>query len=179
MRPLNRHTNLVIDIEATGACPGIYSMIQIGAVTLAGEEFFTTVRALRTAHIDPRALESIGLTEKDIEDYTWPGNAMEKFDDWLRFLSSANGGVRLTAWSDNPAFDWQFINYYFHQYLNANVLGWSMRRIGDLWAGHTGKPRDSTGWKKLRDTKHNHNALDDARGNAEALNKILDMIEGA
>lgn len=177
-RPLNRAIQIMIDVEATGAHPGQFSLLQIGAVVLSGgNEFFTTVRPVRGKIFDPNAMKSIGLTEDDVADYGWPGPSMDAFDIWLRAISADNGGVRLTAWSDNPAFDWQFINCYFHQYLDGNRLGFSMRRIGDLWAGHTGNPRDHTGWKKLRDTKHNHNALDDARGNAEALNKILDMIE--
>jgi hypothetical protein len=178
MKPMNRATQIMIDVEATGACPGKFSLLQIGAVVLTGEsEFFTTVRPLKTAQIDPQTMRAIGLTEEDISDYDWPPNAMESFDNWLCGISSDNGGARLTAWSDNPAFDWQFINYYLHDYLDANMLGFSMRRIGDLWAGYNGNPCDHTGWKGLRDTWHSHNALDGARGNAEALNKILDMIE--
>lgn len=177
MRPVNRATQIVIDVEATGSHPGRFSLLQIGAVSLTGEEFFTTVRPRRTAMFDPQAMRAIGLTEDDVAGYNWPAPAMEAFDAWLCAISSDNGGVRLTSWSDNPAFDWQFINHYLHEYLDANMLGFSMRRIGDLWAGHKGKPRDHTGWKRLRSVPHTHNALDDARGNAGALNKILDRIE--
>jgi hypothetical protein len=30
-------------------------------------------------------------------------------------------------------------------------------------------------WKQLRDTKHTHNPVDDAKGNAEAILKMKDM----
>ena len=30
-------------------------------------------------------------------------------------------------------------------------------------------------WKHLRETRHSHNALDDAKGNAEAILKMQDM----
>ena len=174
---LNRSRQIVIDVEATGAYPEPFALLQIGAVTLDGKEFYTTVRPARDSSFNPQAMNAIGLTQKEVMDYALRGYALEAFDDWLCQIRMDTGDKRLTSWSDNPAYDWQFINRSMNTLLGANMLGYSMRRIGDLWAGHTGNPGDHTSWKKLRDTRHSHNALDDARGNAEALNKILDMIE--
>ena len=75
--------------------------------------------------------------------------------------------------SDNPAFDWQFINYYFHYYLRTNPFGYSARRIGDLYCGLTQDAQNK--WKHLRKTDHDHNPVNDARGNAEALIEIQKM----
>ena len=80
----------------------------------------------------------------------------------------------MTTWSDNPAFDWQFVNGLMWQHFGSNRLGFSMRRIGDFYAGMQHNVRASSKWKKLRTGKHTHNALDDARGNAGALKKILE-----
>ena len=35
--------------------------------------------------------------------------------------------------------------------------------------------KDHTSWKKFRKTKHTHNPVDDAKGNAEALKHILSI----
>lgn len=166
-------SHLVIDVEATGPTPMNYSMIQIGCVDLDGNEFYAEFRPLE-AKAAPGALESIGLTPEQIQRYPIVEEGMTDFSKWLQ---DTYGGKRIVTWSDNPAFDWQFINGYLHTYTLGNPLGWSMRRIGDLYAGHVGDTRASSKWKRMRDTKHTHNALDDARGNAEALRKVMDMIK--
>jgi hypothetical protein len=73
------------------------------------------------------------------------------------------------------AFDWQFINYYFHRFLGRNPFGFSGRRIGDLYAGLVKDAYKANDWKKYRVTKHSHNPVDDARGNAEALKKFREL----
>jgi hypothetical protein len=77
--------------------------------------------------------------------------------------------------SDNPAYDWQFINYYFHRFLGRNPFGFSGRRIGDLYAGLVRDASKATEWKKYRVTAHSHNPVDDAKGNAEALKKFREL----
>ena len=77
--------------------------------------------------------------------------------------------------SDNVAFDWQFINYYFHKFTGQNQFGFSGRRIGDLYAGPVKDASKATEWKKFRGTKHTHHPVDDAKGNAEALRKFREL----
>lgn len=91
-----------------------------------------------------------------------------KFNQWLNQFKG-----RLIFISDNSAYDWQFINYYFHKFFGFNPFGHSARRISDFYAGMKGDFFDSTGWKKWRVTKHDHNPVHDALGNAEAFIKIL------
>jgi hypothetical protein len=63
--------------------------------------------------------------------------------------------------SRNLAFDWQFINYYFHRYPGGNPFGFSGRRIGDLYAGlvktRTKQPNGSKYPAQLHTT---HNPVD-------------------
>ena len=92
----------------------------------------------------------------------------EKFNDWLNQFPG-----RLIFVSDNPAYDWQFINYYFHKLLGCNPFGYSARRISDFYAGMKGDFFDSQNWKKWRVTKHDHNPVHDVLGNIEAFEKIL------
>jgi len=60
-----------------------------------------------------------------------PKAVMDAFATWLEQHTKG----RPIFVSDNLAFDWQFINYYFHRFLGRNPFGFSGRRIGDLYAG--------------------------------------------
>ena len=95
------------------------------------------------------------------------------FNNWLHSMKRTYNVERLQGWSDNPAFDWQFVHHYLMMTYSKNPLGHSCRRIGDFSAGLLRKPRDHSSWKKLKDTKHTHVAVDDARGNGEALIKLF------
>ena len=75
--------------------------------------------------------------------------------------------------SDNPAFDWQHINWALWNRVGRNPFGHSARRIGDFYAGTRGDWRDTTGWKRWRKTSHDHNPVNDARGNCEAVWHML------
>ena len=73
--------------------------------------------------------------------------------------------------SDNNGFDWQFVNYYFYLYMETNPFGYSSRNLGDLYKGLVGTTKKN--FTHLRQTKHTHNALDDAIGNVEAFEHIV------
>lgn len=94
-----------------------------------------------------------------------------KFADWIKQVCVP--GWRPLFMSDNPAYDWQFINYYFRLFLGANPFGHSARRISDFYAGLVGDFQDTQSWKKLRITEHDHNPVHDAMGNLEAFERIL------
>jgi hypothetical protein len=100
-----------------------------------------------------------------------PTEVMENFAAWLDQHSKGHP----VFVSDNLAFDWQFINYYFHRFLGRNPFGFSGRRIGDLYAGLVKDASKATEWKKFRRTEHTHNPVDDARGNAEALKYFKEL----
>jgi len=76
--------------------------------------------------------------------------------------------------SDNPAYDFQWINFYFWRYFGENPFGYSGRRIADFYAGLVGDFRSTQKWKRLRRTKHDHHPVHDALGNAEALIRIFE-----
>jgi hypothetical protein len=97
---------------------------------------------------------------------------MRNFAVWLKDTSAG----RPVFISDNPAFDWQWINYYFHVYTGDNPFGFSARRIGDLYCGMKMDASKNNEWKKLfRKTPHDHNPVNDAKGNAEALLAMKNM----
>ena len=100
------------------------------------------------------------------------------FRDWINLICK---GERPVFVSDNPAFDWQWINFGFDRYfgeeakragLVANPFGHSARRISDYYAGLVGDWNASTRWKRLRVTRHDHNPVHDAMGNVEAFVRL-------
>ena len=164
---------IVVDVESDGPCPGLYSMVSFGAVLVEPgltRSFMRTTAPITDQYV-PEALAVSGHSRTEHAQFGDPATAMKDFAEWL----SANSTGRPVFVSDNPAFDWQWINYYFHRYTGANPFGFSARRIGDLYAGMQKNAYSANDWKKFRKTAHTHNPVDDARGNAEALLKMQFM----
>lgn len=107
-------------------------------------------------------------TRKTFHGQDCSKETFEAFRDWLKQF-----GERPVFISDNPAYDFQWINFYFWKYFGANPFGHSARRISDFYAGLTGDFRNTQKWKKLRRTKHDHNPVNDAMGNVEAFERML------
>src|SRR3990167_9530095 len=91
------------------------------------------------------------------------------FNDWL--IEVCDGTPVMV--SDNCAYDFQWINFYFWKYFGSNPLGHSARRISDFYAGLVNNFHKTQDWKKLRITKHDHNPVNDAMGNVEAFERLL------
>jgi hypothetical protein len=163
----------VVDVEADGPAPGLYSMVNFGVVEVtesgAGRHFYGECAPIVDDYI-PEALAVSGFTRAQHEAFAPAQETMTRLVKWL--AESGEGG-RPVFVSDNPAFDWQFINYYLWRFTGGNPFGHSARRIGDFYAGLQQNFRARPDWKKLRVTKHTHNPVDDARGNAEALAKLI------
>lgn len=160
---------IVVDVEADGPCPAVYSMVSFGAVVVEPDlqRTFKGLTAPISQQWIPEALAVSDIDRTQHQAYPEPSITMAAFIDWLDALSS-NDRNR-TFVSDNPSFDWQFINYYLHRFCGRNPFGFSGRRIGDLYAGWKSDARKASDWKSLRRTPHTHDPVDDAKGNAEAL----------
>ncbi len=162
---------IVVDVEADGPAPQLYSMVSFGAVVVEpslAQTFRGEVRPVSERWL-PEALAVSGVTRERHLGFEEPGPVMERFERGV--LERSKG--RPVFVSDNLAFDWQFINWYFHAYLGRNPFGWSGRRIGDLYCGML-KDGYAT-WKHLRRTAHDHDPVNDARANAEALLAMIEM----
>lgn len=158
---------IVVDVEADGPIPHKYSMVSFGAIIVEStlsKTFYGEVKPISEEWI-PDALAVSGFTREEHEEFDDPEKVMKDFDKWIKTNSIGNP----VFISDNPAFDWQFINYYFHYFLGRNPFGFSGRRIGDLYCGMKMDSSLNKEWKKLRKTRHSHDPVDDAKGNAEAL----------
>jgi hypothetical protein len=162
---------IVVDVEADGPVPGTYSMVCLGAVIAEpslAKTFYGRTRPISEAWL-PEALAISGFRREEHLLFDDPREVMVRFAAWIR----ENSRGRPVFFSDNLAFDWQFVNWYFHQHLGENPFGWSGRRIGDLYCGMV-KDGYAT-WKHLRKTPHDHDPVNDARGNAEALLAMVEM----
>jgi hypothetical protein len=164
--------HFVLDVEADGPCPGLYNMISFGLVSVAdpAASFLGEVAPVLDNPGVAEARAVVGISFDAQQAFRQPEIVMTEARDWITGIA---GAKRVVIWSDNPAFDWQYWNWYCHRYLGDNPAGFSARRIGDLDAGRRGEPLNTNAWKKRRETAHTHNPVDDARGNVEALRWIL------
>jgi DNA polymerase III epsilon subunit-like protein len=159
---------IVVDVEADGPIPHKYSMVCFGAVIVEPgltKTFYGKTKPI-SKEWNPEALAISGFTREEHEGFDDPETVMREFETWLK--QNTMGSCIFI--SDNLAFDWQWINYYFHYFLGANPFGHSGRRIGDLYCGMKMDAGLNREWKwKYRNKKHDHNPVNDAIGNAEAL----------
>jgi hypothetical protein len=72
---------------------------------------------------------------------------MRKLTIFERWLLSVTDG-RCIFVSDNPAYDFQWINYGFHHAIGRNPFGHSGRRISDFYAGLVGDFTNSQDWNR-------------------------------
>ena len=156
---------VMVDIESDGPIPGDYSMVCFGVVIVEPslrQTFLGKLRPISDKWI-PEALKVSGFTRDEVLQFGDPLEEMRRFEAWLK----ENSKDRPMFISDNNSFDWQFINWYFHHFLGNNPFGFSSTNLGSLYKGMV--KDTSPNFKHLRKTRHSHNPVDDAIGNAEAL----------
>lgn len=156
---------ILVDVETDGPCPGLYSMISLGAVVVRGdlsETFYAEFGPISSQYVD-EALAVSGHTREQTCEFPPAEIGMLAFDAWV--VKNSNGRPRFI--SDNNGFDWQWVNYYFWKFLGRNPFGHSSTNLGSLYKGLVRS--DFKNFKHLRQTKHTHHPVDDAKGNAEAL----------
>jgi DNA polymerase III epsilon subunit-like protein len=164
---------IMVDIESDGPIPGDYSMISFGAVIVEpalDKTFYGKLRPISEKWI-PEALEVSGFTREETLAFDEPEEVMKNFREWI--INNSQG--RPFFISDNNGFDWQFINWYFHHFLQENPFGHTSVNLGSLYKGMV-KDMFAT-FKHLRKIKHTHNPVDDAMGNAEAFLHMKNTME--
>ena len=155
----------MVDVEADGPIPGDFSMVCLGAVVVEPaleRTFYGQLRPI-SERFDPAALEVSGFSREQCLAFDDPTEVMTRFADWIADVSPK----RAMFISDNNGFDWGFVNWYFHHFLGRNPFGFSSMNLGSLYKGMVKNTFKS--FKHLRKTRHTHNPVDDAMGNAEAL----------
>lgn len=162
-----------VDCEADGPAPGYVKpdgrmsvLTEFGSVHYPSREIFHGV--LFEATPDPAnpcmSLRSGG--------HRHPADQVFRaFAEYLKATAAFGQSPKLI--SDNPAYDWQWINHGFWTNYGSNPFGHSARRIGDYYAGLVHDFGQSSRWKRLRVTKHDHHPVHDAMGNLEAFERML------
>ena len=156
-------TYVMVDVEADGPIPGDYSMIALGAVIVEpglARRFSGKLRPISDRWV-PEALAVSGFSREETMTFDDAAKTMTRFREWL----ANKGNLRFV--SDNNGFDWQFVNWYFHHFVGRNPFGHSSINLGSLYKGLVKDMKPS--FKHLRQTRHTHDPVDDAVGNAEAM----------
>lgn len=168
---------IVGDVEATGPNFARHNMYQFGYVPLLADGTLFPGRSIdllfRTKYHYPRTLaflkHDLGLTPEILQARPTaikPKLAMEMFADDISDQLKITSAKEAVFLSDNLAFDWGYMHFYFLTYLRINPLGYAGRDIPSISMGMYG----SRGvWERYRTEDHTHGGLEDARGNAGAV----------
>jgi hypothetical protein len=160
---------IFVDCEAYGPCPSRGRLTWFGAAAWPGKETYSgLIVEARAARNNPAIIE---IPERPLVDAEYWHIAMGVFSGFKVWANLFKG--RPIMVSDNPAYDWQWINDGFWRTLNENPFGHSARRLADFYAGLVGDFRRTQEWKRLRITPHDHNPVNDAMGNLEAFDRML------
>lgn len=183
-------TYMCIDIEASGPVPGLFNMVSLGIVPVRlgsdGKWFVDTIElyqeyqpvfpgwdagAEKIHHITRAHCEEKGLELKP---------AMQALKEWAKGNSKK---TRCVFVGHNAPFDWSFVAYYFAYVGMENPFGYNALDTKALAMGKL-----DLGWletskenlqKKLplpaHDEEQVHNALYDARYQAEILVALLNL----
>lgn len=161
-----------VDVETSGPIPGEFSLLSIGACEIYGDgsEFECELMPLNEK-FDPDAMQATGLDFTHFQRFgREPKAAFEDFSSWLGGLRRSQDKLVFVGF--NAAFDWSFINYYFHRFLGCNPFGFTALDIKSYYMGTArcqwSDTRSSVMNKHLQPQLHgSHNALQDARYQAE------------
>ena len=168
-----------VDVEASGHSPSTGSLLSIGACVVDDPDVAIYIElkpdpalpwstdAERIHGLDRSRLERDGLE---------PATAMRRFAEWVAEVA---GGRRPVFVGLNAPFDWMFVADYFWRTLGENPFGVSALDLKALYMGRYNVAR----WEDTRrvfiderlglEPDHNHNALDDARGQARLTRVLL------
>lgn len=188
-----------VDIETDGDCPGLSSMLSLGAVVVAPNPeghadrysthgtFYKTFKRLPEARPSNATMEWWDQFPKQWVETRHepvdPAKGMKDFEDWV------NAEIRDASYhgiSDPKpiflagpiGFDFTFVYYYCHRFLGRCIFGHNGVDMRSLAMGILDKPYRT---KKEQypgewETKlpHTHNALEDAMEQADRFRKMME-----
>jgi DNA polymerase III epsilon subunit-like protein len=176
-------TYISVDVETAGPYPGQFSLLSIGASTVTGGEssFYVELKPVNNNFVEEALAISRLSMDKLAQNGLEPAKAMVDFKNWLGVVTLP--GQRPIFVAFNAAFDWMFINYYFYHYLGHNPFGHTALDIKSYFMGLAGVAWKDTsmrliGPRYLDKNQLEHNALQDARDQAEVFRKMLAQAQG-
>jgi DNA polymerase III epsilon subunit-like protein len=155
-----------VDIETSGPIPGKYSMLSLGACQVghAERQFYAELRPTSQQFL-PAAMKIVGRSLDEFAQIGQdPQEAMRSFRDWI--AKTCEGGVPVFV-GFNAAFDWSFVNWYFHTYLEDNPFGFTGLDIKSYYMGLTDCLWADTTLSRIAsklksNSSLSHNALEDS-----------------
>jgi hypothetical protein len=157
---------IFVDTEAAGPCPATGLLTEFGAVDYWSRDSFHGRLWMTHPHPRNAAIPVIDGPADSGE------TVFKNFYIWLRKFNPPYIFI-----SDNPAYDWQWINDGFWRFIGDNPFGHSARRIGDFYAGSCDNFFVKQKWKSWRETPHDHNPVNDALGNAQAFQHLIESMK--
>lgn len=144
-----------LDVEASGAVPGLFSLLAIGACVVADDggearvvdgaesEFKILVKPLEGAANDPEALKYAGglVPEELAVTGTAPREALLALNDWVARVRIATGGHRMHFLAHAASFDWMFMRWYYEAmsvpcpfgFAGIDIKAYAMGALGISW----------------------------------------------
>ncbi|MBN9606523.1 MAG: 3'-5' exonuclease [Actinomycetales bacterium] len=180
-RPL---TYVSVDVETAGPSPSGYALLSIGACLLEQPEhgFYVELKPDRAGEV-PSAMAVSGLSlEQLAATGEEPATALASWEAWLEEVVPSHRAPLFVGF--NAAFDWMFVADYFERYLGRNPFGHSAMDIksyaqGLLGVGWYDTSMTRLGRRFLDGRTLRHNALEDARDQAELFRAIRDSAPDA
>jgi DNA polymerase III alpha subunit (gram-positive type) len=178
--PLTTHeTYISVDVEAAGPFPSRYSLLSIGACLVDQPEhtFYIELQPVND-EADARALKVGGFSLAGLMETGVPARtALAQFEDWVTACTPADSRPVFVAF--NAAFDWMFINDYFHRFLGHNPFGHNALDIKAFYMGLTGAKWSQTTIGHVaaylnQPCSLTHNALADAQVQGQLFKALLD-----
>lgn len=168
-----------MDVEADGPIPADYSMSSFGAVVADDmtKTFYAELKPI-TSRFDPQAAAVSGLDRDKLTKFGMePSVAMRDLNSWVLAVA---GGRKPIFVAFNATFDWGFVNWYFHHFVGSNPFGISGLDVKAYYMGLRRKMLWADTAKRnipkvfMSSLPHTHNALDDAKEQAEMFMKLRD-----
>lgn len=175
---LPKEVYIVVDVESAGPNPSTYSLLTIGACTIAEPQqtFYVELRPVNMKFV-PEALAVSKLSmERLAERGESPKTALAQFESWIKAQVSEGQTPVFVAF--NASYDWSFVNDYFHRYLGRNPFGHAALDIKSYYMALAGVSWAETsmrfvGPRYLTDQQLTHHALRDSMDQAIIFRKML------
>jgi DNA polymerase III epsilon subunit-like protein len=151
-------------------------MLSLGACVVNGKTdgFYVEIKPLNDNAV-PDALKVSGFDlAKLAQSGERPEYALTKLRDWVK---KASGSAKPVFVGFNAGFDWSFVNWYFIHFLGENPFGIAPLDVKAYYMGLVGCSWEDTKSSRIRpdfqpSKPGNHNALADARAQAEMFEKM-------
>lgn len=181
---MTREVFISVDVESDGPIPGDYSMLSFGAVLVYDLDacFYRELKPM-SENFDPDTVAFLKRHGLDREKLTMSGAdsalAMREFADWIRKVCGQDGRPVFVAF--NATYDWMFVHWYLMHFVGQNPFGISGLDIKAYYMGARGTHYWSETIKRKFDKRfrpdpkelpHTHNALDDAKEQAEIFRRL-------